>query len=94
MNKKLYLIIIMLLIAGTFDLTAQTEHERYGCKYVKSKMKLRGFTEAELKYAEDLEFRSDTFDIINYRINVDVTDFSGKKIQAGAILIFLQGCQI
>jgi hypothetical protein len=81
MKTKLYSVIFMILIAGTIELIAQTEHEKYGCKYVKSKMKLRDFTESELKYAEDLEFRSDTFDILNYRINIDVTDFSGKKIQ-------------
>ena len=80
MFKNSYLIILLFLTLFGINMSGQHEYEKYGCKYIKSKIKLRGFTEAELKYAEDLEFRSDTFDIVNYRIKVDVTDFSSKKI--------------
>ena len=56
----------------------QGDIEKYGCKYINSKLKITGFSPAELKYAEELTFRSDTFDIVNYHITLDVRDFTTR----------------
>jgi len=80
--KYFYFFIIGLVLSGfTYRLNAQDDMAKYGCKYVKSKYKTIGFTPEELKYAQELTFRSDTFDIVNYRIKIDVTDFSTKIIR-------------
>lgn len=80
MKNSTLFIFIFFSFSG-FLLNGQTEHEKYGCMYLKSKIKMRDFTPEELTYAQALEFRSDTFDIVNYRICIDVTDFNYKILQ-------------
>jgi aminopeptidase N len=79
--KHYTLIIFLFFSLSGFFLNGQTEHEKYGCMYLKSKIKMRDFTSEELSYAHALEFRSDTFDVVNYRIRIDVTDFNYKILQ-------------
>ena len=80
--KIFYFFILILFLSGFSNQSnAQGDFEKYGCKYVKSKFKNTGFTDKELKYAEELTFRSDTFDIINYHIKIDITDFSTKILK-------------
>lgn len=80
MKNSTLFIFIFFSFSGIL-LNGQTEHEKYGCMYLKSKIKMRDFTPEELTYAQALEFRSDTFDIVNYRICIDVTDFNYKILQ-------------
>lgn len=82
MTRLFLLILLSVILLNPLRLTSQSEHEKYGCKYIKSKLKLRDISPEEQHYAQQLEFRSDTFDIINYRIRADVTDFSGKRLSA------------
>ena len=80
--KYFYFLFIGLILTGfSHRSNAQDDFEKYGCKYIKSKYKNTGFTPEELKYAEELTFRSDTFDIVNYRIKMDVTDFSTQILK-------------
>lgn len=80
MLKNLHIYLLITFLGISFYSFGQEEYEQIGCKHVKSQMKMTGFTEAQLKYADELEFRSDTFDILNYRIKLDVTDFSTKVL--------------
>lgn len=80
MFKNLHIYLLMILLGSSSYSFGQDDYEHFGCKYVKSNMKMTGFTEAQLQYADNLEFRSDTFDIVNYRIKLDVTDFSTKVL--------------
>ncbi len=80
MNNKKYLIILMFSVGFLVNGFGQTDGGNYGCKYIKSKIKMAEITDAEQHYAEELTFRSDTYDIVNYRIKLDVTNFSTKVL--------------
>ncbi len=80
MKHSTLILFFLLLLIGNM-LNGQTEHEKYGCMFLKSKIKMRDFTPEELNYAQALEFRSDTYDVVNYRINIDVTDFNYKILK-------------
>lgn len=80
MKKKLFFYTIIAFLSFGYNGFGQTEIKKQGCKYVKSQIKMTGFTEEEMDYAEDLTFRSDTFDIVNYRIKLDVTNFTTKVL--------------
>ena len=72
---------------------AQDEYKKTGCKYVSSKFKVTGFTKEQLQYADELKFRSDTFDIINYNISLDVTDFSTRVLHGNCAIDFVPKMQ-
>ncbi len=78
--KNILLLLLIIFTSLSFDAYTQTEVEKYGCKYIHSKIKTSAITDEEMKYANELTFRSDTFDIINYRIKLDATDFSTKVL--------------
>ena len=67
---------------------AQVEWEEHGCHFVKKGYSPKELTEAEKEYVRNLDLRSDTFDIINFEIDLDITNFSGKKIKAATKVDF------
>lgn len=81
--------IIFFLAANVYFVSGQNEIERYGCMFLKSKMNIRPYTDEELRYVQKLEFRSDTFDILNYHIQVDVRDFSSKILKGQCEITFI-----
>jgi len=80
MINKIYALIIFFSFGAVISAVGQTEIEHYGCKYIHSKMRTTGITDEEMQYANELTFRSDTYDIVNYRIKLDATDFSTKVL--------------
>ncbi len=70
-------------------LIAQTEPtQHYGCKFIHNNLRNTELTQREIQYSEDLLFRSDTFDIINYDIQLEVTDFSTKVLRGKCTIDF------
>lgn len=78
MNK--IILILSVLFFYTSNSFGQSEPQKYGCKYTKSKLKLAPLTKEQVEYTKALESRSDSFDIVNYRIKLDVTNFSSKVL--------------
>lgn len=66
----------------------QGEYELQGCHYVKKGYKSSPLTEKEKEKLRSLDLRSDTFDILNFEINLDITNFTGKKIKAATTVDF------
>jgi len=78
----MYRILLVISIFSVFILnsSAQDDPIRYGCKHTKSQIKMVELTEEQKEYTRALESRSDSFDIVNYRIKLDVTHFSSKVL--------------
>lgn len=55
-------------------------HEHQGCHFTKSQIKMTPLTEEEKVLLTESNERSDTIDILNYAINLDITDFGGQTI--------------
>ncbi|MDP4953049.1 MAG: T9SS type A sorting domain-containing protein [Flavobacteriales bacterium] len=84
---------ITLLLFFTFclSLTGFTQNERYGCHFFKnvhSHPKPKKLTQAQLKDLENSIARSDTFNIVKYTIELDVTDYQGQYIKGNTQVAF------
>ncbi len=85
--KNFVLTLIAIFISQV--LMGQTEPmEHYGCRFIHSNLRNTELTQEEIEYSEDLLFRSDTFDIINYDIQLDVTDFATKVLKGKCTIDF------
>ena len=54
--------------------------EHQGCHFTKSQIEMTPLTEEEKVLLTESNERSDTIDILNYAINLDITDFNGQTI--------------
>ena len=78
-----------LFICFSSAVFAQPEHdEMHGCRFAKNKVKLEPLTEKQLNYLVASAERSDTIDIINYDINLEIIDFTGKQIKGFTEITF------
>lgn len=79
---KFYIsIIISLCIFSATSLLAQPIEEHFGCHFNKNQIKLQPLTQEEKNYLKMSSERSDTIDVLNYNITLDVTDFQGQTIK-------------
>ncbi len=62
-------------------LQAQYDDPPYGCHMVKSKVAGIRYSPEQLAQSRAALERSDTFDILHYTIDLQVTDFGGKRIR-------------
>lgn len=85
MQRVLFLLSFMLAFQWGIS---QNDYELVGCHYVKKGYKSNALTKKEKEGLRNLDLRSDTFDILNFEINLDITNFSGKKIKAGTTVQF------
>jgi aminopeptidase N len=70
--------------------TALAQPNPYGCHYFRQAT-LRpptALNEAQRNQIAETIARSDTFDILNYDITLDVTDYGGQRIQAATVVRF------
>jgi hypothetical protein len=74
------------------DLYSQSEvhdHDLIGCRMVKSKIAGIRWSPAELAYAKAIKERSDTFDILHYKIDLEVYNFSQRRIDGSCDVTFV-----
>lgn len=64
------------------------DHEHQGCHFTKSQLKMSPLSAAEKVLLNESNERSDTIDILNYTINLDITDFSGQMIDGNCEITF------
>lgn len=70
-------------------LFAQTSPEyQYGCHYTKSKLDMRPLSAEEKQELENSDSRSDTIDILNFDITLDISDFSQQYIIGHCEVLF------
>lgn len=87
-----YLVFTFMLIffLGLPDSFAQTDdHFHYGCHYTKSRIAGIPWTAEEIAWSRATLERSDTFDVLHYSINLDVSNFSGARIDGFTEVTYL-----
>ena len=74
-----------------FMLIAQNEQRPFhGCHHSHNKSKRStALTERELQMMNETIARSDSFDVLNYAIHLDVTDYAGQSISAATSIQFV-----
>ncbi|MCP3928113.1 MAG: T9SS type A sorting domain-containing protein [Bacteroidetes bacterium] len=87
--KKNYLLLLSFvsLFITTYSLQAQPAPHA-GCHHYKNKIKLTPLTAKEKSFLNASNGRSDTIDILNYNITLDVTDFGGQTISGACEIQF------
>ena len=89
-------LLLLLSLWPTIAAMAQDAHDgpvRHGCHHFSQeahqRMLQRGpITEAELLAIQETIARSDTFDILDYDITLDVTDYDGQWLKGSTIVTF------
>jgi hypothetical protein len=69
-------------------LLAQPADLHHGCHFTKSQIPMRTLTPAEQEALTTSNERSDTLDILNYDITLEITDFGGKTIHGSCAIAF------
>lgn len=88
MKQRLPLFLSALFLFGTFITLAQPPEITYGCRHAHNQVSLKPLTAAEKDLLNESNERSDTIDILNYNITLDITDFSGATIHGSCAIQF------
>lgn len=81
-------LLFLFMVVNYLTVSAQNEHDDhpYGCHFTKNTLSKIELTDDERAYVRALKERSDTFDIINYKINLDLTK-TAQKILSGVCTV-------
>jgi aminopeptidase N len=79
---------LILLLLAFLSLTHAQENIKPSCRNHKANIKWTAPTEAEMQLMESMAFRSDTFDILHYSIQLDEVDYSHKSIKGSCEISF------
>lgn len=64
------------------------DHDFHGCRYVKNKLKMADLTDEQRNMVCGSNFRSDSIDVLNYAIELDLTAFNQQVIWASCEVTF------
>jgi aminopeptidase N len=67
---------------------SQPFNGHYGCRHAKNHIHRGPLTQEEQQLLTESNERSDTIDILNYNITLDITDFGGKTIEGNCEIQF------
>lgn len=90
-HRYFKLVLIILFSCSAFLVSSQpTEDDFIPCHHAGHKLVLNRYkpTEADIQMMENSNKRSDSFDVLNYAIDIDITNYSGKSIKANTIVKF------
>ena len=81
----------LVAVLSQFMLVAQNEQRPFhGCHHSHNKSKRSTpLSERELQMMNETIARSDSFDVLNYAIHIDVTDYAGQSISAATSIQFV-----
>jgi hypothetical protein len=90
MNKLNLFTLLFISFFAPYSLMAQPidEHQHVGCHHVKSKIPLRTLTAEEKEQMLQSQTRSDSIDLLNYAITLEIIDFTGRHIQGNCLIDF------
>lgn len=77
-----------LLFAFALGLQAQPHYHQYGCKYTKNKLHKLSLSAEQRGLLNQEDTRSDSIDILNYDIEIDVRDYGGQYVRASCEVTF------
>ncbi len=80
---------IAVLAAALFACTAQAQPYAVGCHYFRQHPSASPVpTAAQRELIDEVIARSDTFDILDYDIAIDVTDYAGQQLKAATTITY------
>ncbi|MEO7174201.1 MAG: M1 family metallopeptidase [Saprospiraceae bacterium] len=87
--KRILTFCLLICLIIPFNLKSQDQEEpQVGCHFTKQKVHCEALTEEQERYVRATKARSDTFNILNYDIRLNVTDFANKRISGHCIVKF------
>jgi aminopeptidase N len=84
----LYFLTILILVFSVQNIQAQPDELHVGCRHTKQKINMAPLTAEEKTILDLSNGRSDTINILNYDITLDVTNFSGTTIKGACEVLF------
>lgn len=83
------LFVIFLLNTQLQELSAQPDHGVHGCHYVKQQIPLKKLSPKQEKDLLKSRERSDSVDILDYTINLEIIDFANQRIDGNCQIQFI-----
>lgn len=77
---------ILFFLSILFNLVLMAQQERVSCHQIHNHVKPQPLTQAQKNLLNESNQRSDTFNILNYSIHIDITDYVGQTIKANTII--------
>jgi aminopeptidase N len=84
-----YLLILLFTLFYTTNLSAQPEGEVQGCHFTKKQYPLKTLTPAQEERLLISQGRSDSINLLNYNITLEIIDFTGRKIAGSCLIEFV-----
>ena len=84
-----FALILLLSFCCALVLSAQPETEVQGCHFTKKQFPLRTLTPEDEQLLLASQGRSDSIDLLNYTIDLEIIDFSGRKIKGSCTIDFV-----
>jgi hypothetical protein len=88
MIKQLYSIVIFLVLVISNAYSQPGEYEHHGCHQVRNRVAGIRWTPEQIAQGRAALERSDTFDILHYDINLDVTAFAARRLKGECTVTF------
>lgn len=89
MKHAILLLAIFFFAWSNQQLQAQPAYDHYGCHQLKSQLPLKKLTPAQETALLKSQGRSDSIDILDYNINLDIIDFSARRIDGNCHIQFI-----
>lgn len=84
-----YLYGLLLLVGLPLFLAAQPDNPIYGCRFTKKHLHSQSLTPLQRNLVVQSQLRSDSIDLLNYTIDLEVVDFNNRRIKGACAIDFL-----
>lgn len=84
-----YLYGLLLLLGLPLFILAQPESPVYGCRFTKNHIHPQKLTPAQRNLLVQSQTRSDSLDLLNYTIDLEVVDFNNRRIEGACTIDFV-----
>lgn len=84
-----FMLILLLSFCCSLVLSAQPETVVQGCHFTKTQYPLKTLTPEDQQLLLESQGRSDSIDLLNYTIDLEVVDFGGRKIKGSCTIDFV-----
>ncbi len=80
---------LLLLLSLPLFLSAQPETAVYGCRFIKNHVHPQRLTAEQEARLVQSRTRSDSLDLLNYSIDLEIVDFTGRRISGSCTIDFI-----
>lgn len=79
---------LLLFLFLPLILSAQPETPLFGCRFIKNQIHPQKLTAEQKTLLEQSRTRSDSLDLLNYSIDLEIIDFTGRRIEGSTTIDF------